>query len=1054
MRKLSFLMIFAAFIFLGVTPLRADDTILFTANVSPDALIMFDLSGSMGSNPGGDYNFQATYVGKDENGEWNSCTDTVTYPTSGAGHTNQCAVAGYICQDTDACTGPFFYKADWDNQKERWRCDTTSHQSDCSKLAIGKRAIFDLLDYNNDGRLRKEDENSLNVRFGYMRFIECDVEDSTVDYISGCNTLRRGFDFKYDNLYDTYIKNEDNKWWTALASQLKEGKKYLDDHKAGTVPDTVTPKVTGPDTAAECRKKFLVLITDGWDTVACEGCRSIGNEYETRSFGYKRRRATVAAVKAAVDAGYSVFAVGFGADMPATEKNTLNWVASKGGTDDPNTPNLGNVDAISYTSPYLTTNPCAEYGSCSPNQADCTNAPDDPGYQNLSGYAFLAQDATALGKSLQEIFKWIKEKAFSFTAPTVPSVRLTEGPSVYVSSFAPNTSPFWNGDLKAYTLRNDGTLPVDPHGFPTDSPAWEAQKVLGSTNPADRKIYTHKSGSGQVEFKDLYLSMTDLGVSTNGERIALIDHVRGFDAWDIDGDTNTGESRRLKLGDIFHSQAVIVGTPSNSFVDAGFSGVGGFYDTNKNRTKIILAGANDGMLHAFDAATGAERWAFIPPALLTSLKTMKERWETYKAGGSSGEHLYYVDTSPRVSDVWFHGSATDTTKSVGEWRTVLINGLRKGGKTYFALDITDTTNPVYLWQFPKSTDAATLALVGESWSDPTIGRVKIEVGGELYERWVAFIGGGADPAERRREILEGVDGRAFFVVDIKSGDILWQYKYAGGDGEKDWMRHSFAAPATAVDTNSDGYVDKVYIGDLGGQMWVFDVSFNGATKKSDSLWNGKRLFKTPGPGSERHNVYYQPAVAFDKQGTPWVFFGTGDRENPIESGTERFYAVKDDGLGDYPRDEGNLDNRTANGDNTFTPVAEPKKGWYIRLTETKEQVLARPVIYNRLVYFTTFSPKETDPDVCTTGGTARLYVMEYLSGGGALAVDDLTDLAGSAGSRSKVIGSGVPSTPIITIDDAGQATIVIGTTEGQVYSQEAFSPDTNRQILYWREFFD
>jgi type IV pilus assembly protein PilY1 len=404
--------------------------------------------------------------------------------------------------------------------------------------------------------------------------------------------------------------------------------------------------------------------------------------------------------------------------------------------------------------------------------------------------------------------------------------------------------------------------------------------------------------------------------------------------------------------------------------------------------------------------------------------------------------------------VWFHGSATDTTKSVGEWRTVLINGLRKGGKTYFALDITDTTNPVYLWQFPKSTDAATLALVGESWSDPTIGRVKIEVGGELYERWVAFIGGGADPAERRREILEGVDGRAFFVVDIKSGDILWQYKYAGGDGEKDWMRHSFAAPATAVDTNSDGYVDKVYIGDLGGQMWVFDVSFNGATKKSDSLWNGKRLFKTPGPGSERHNVYYQPAVAFDKQGTPWVFFGTGDRENPIESGTERFYAVKDDGLGDYPRDEGNLDNRTANGDNTFTPVAEPKKGWYIRLTETKEQVLARPVIYNRLVYFTTFSPKETDPDVCTTGGTARLYVMEYLSGGGALAVDDLTDLAGSAGSRSKVIGSGVPSTPIITIDDAGQATIVIGTTEGQVYSQEAFSPDTNRQILYWREFFD
>ena len=88
-------------------------------------------------------------------------------------------------------------------------------------------------------------------------------------------------------------------------------------------------------------------------------------------------------------------------------------------------------------------------------------APNDPGYKNLSGYAFLAQDATTLGKSLQDIFKCIKEKAFSFTAPTVPAARLTEGQRVYVSSFAPNATPFWKGDLKAYALNADGTLPVD-----------------------------------------------------------------------------------------------------------------------------------------------------------------------------------------------------------------------------------------------------------------------------------------------------------------------------------------------------------------------------------------------------------------------------------------------------------------------------------------------------------------------------------------------------------------------------------------------------------------
>jgi type IV pilus assembly protein PilY1 len=749
-------------------------------------------------------------------------------------------------------------------------------------------------------------------------------------------------------------------------------------------------------------------------------------------------------VKAAVEAGYYVFAIGFGADMPATERNTLNWVAYLGGTNNLTESDSGDTGAITFSS-----NPCEEYASCSPDQSNCTNAPNDPGYKNLNGYAFLAQDATALGKSLQSVMKWIKEKAFSFTAPTVPSVRLTDSENVYISSFTPNTTPFWKGDLKAYALNIDGTLPVGGDGFPSNSPVWEASSLLGSANPDSRNIYTAKSGS-RVDFKYASLTNGDLGVGSDTDRDKLIKHVRGYDAWDIDQDTNTSETRKFKLGDIYHSQAVIVGAPSIYFFDNGYSGTGGFYDTKKTRTKVILAGANDGMLHAFDATTGAERWAFIPPSLLTSLKTMKTNWDLYQ-GGTPTDHLYHVDASPRVSDVWFYSSDTDTSKTVDEWKTVLISGLRKGGKTYFALNITDTTNPVYLWEFPKSTDATTLALVGESWSDPTIGRVKIEVGGELYERWVAFIGGGCDPAERRREDPEAHNGKAFFVVDIKTGDILWQFKYDGADDIKKWMKYSLPAPATAVDTNMDGYVDKVYIGDLGGQVWVFDVSFDASTKKSNSLWSGKRLFKAPGSASEKHNVYYQVSVAFDKNGIPWVLFGTGDRENPIESGAERFYAVKDDGLGDYPRDEGNLKDVTSAGNNSFVPPAEPKKGWYIRLTNQKEQALAKPVVFNNIVYFTTFSPKEEDSEVCTTGGTARLYAMYYLSGGGALEVDAMSDFAGGAGTRSKIIGSGLPSAPSVTINSQGQATIIVGTTESQVFSQQAFSPPSNKAMLYWRD---
>jgi type IV pilus assembly protein PilY1 len=447
------------------------------------------------------------------------------------------------------------------------------------------------------------------------------------------------------------------------------------------------------------------------------------------------------------------------------------------------------------------------------------------------------------------------------------------------------------------------------------------------------------------------------------------------------------------------------------------------------------------MLHAFDATTGVEQWAFIPNSLLKNLNSMQTT------------HTYYVDSSPKVADVWFYNDSTDTTKSADEWKTVLVCGLRKGGKTYFALDITDTLNPKYLWEFPKSSDAATLALVGQSWSEPAIGRVRVEVGGELYERWVAFIGGGFDPSETKSK--DATVGQAFFVVDIKTGDIIWQFSYDQHDALKKYLTHAIPAPPTAIDNNLDGYVDKVYIGDFGGQMWVFDVSFDALSKKSNSLWTGKadRLFRAPAGGSEKHNIYYQPAVAFDSHRIPWVYFGTGDRENPKDwSGPpERFYAVRDDGLGSYPQTEGDLSDVTTNP-LTFTPDPT-KKGWYIKLDKSGrllEKVLAKPAVFNRLLYFDTYSYTPT-ADLCAAAGISKEYVVEFLSGGGALTVDDLSDLSGPTSSRSQQIGIGAPSNPVITVNNKGKASIIVGTTSGQIYSAPAFSPTTNKAIMYWRE---
>lgn len=635
------------------------------------------------------------------------------------------------------------------------------------------------------------------------------------------------------------------------------------------------------------------------------------------------------------------------------------------------------------------------------------------GGTDLNGHAYYANNPQQFMNALQSVFNDIMERSYSFTSPTVPTVRMIDNNILYMSAFTPNATPFWPGTLKAYQLNSDGTLPVDTNGNPLNPP------ILGASIPASgsRVIKTYTPGAGFVDFNSSNLTPADLGVATTQQRDQIISYVRN-----------------QQLGDIFHSNSVIVGPPSQYFQDTGYSGPGGFSQTNQNRTKVIIAGANDGMLHAFNTATGVEVWAFIPNSVLQNLIIMQ------------AAHTYYVDSTPKVADVWFYNGPTDTTKSEDEWRTVLVCGLRKGGNTFFALDITDTLNPKYLWQFPNSNDAATLSLIGQSWSEPAIGRVKIEGGdGNLYERWVAFVGGGYS--------LTGNVGKAFFVIDIETGEIIWQFSHNSMDSQMQWMTYPLAAPPTAVDTNSDGYVDKVYIGDLGGQMWVFNVSFNAFTNKSNSLWTGQRLFTAPVGPSEKHKIYYQPAVSSDKSGIPWVYFGTGDVENPTGSTNppERFYAVKDDGLGNYPRTEADLQNVTNN--NTFFPPQDPLKGWYIQLQKSGnslEKVLSKPSLYYHLVYFTTYTYTPS-ADLCSTTSSSKLYAVDYLSGGGALTVDNLSELSGTPSQRSEQIGSGAPSSPVITINTQGQATVIIGTTSDQIFSKSAFSPQNNKTILYWRD---
>ncbi|NTU42106.1 MAG: VWA domain-containing protein, partial [Nitrospirales bacterium] len=288
-----------------------DETALFTSAVPPDALILLDLSASMNWTPGGEEMYTNTPPS-------DPCPDRVdgsssrTYYSSPTGsYTYKWCIDSYgtVPKWGDAsCSGSngFF--------------TSSTGRTDCSRLAIAKRAIADLLDDNEDNAVNSTDEGRLNVRLGYMRWYGCSDDthppseetggSPTQNYSTGCNTLIKGLGESFRSVFcgitsgsttcgtnatscsrGICVAGEAASGGTPIASGLAEAQLYLDADKAG-------------DTAAACRPKFVILVTDGADTYACNG-----NGQESQSDQYMRRKATVAKTKALADLGYKVFVV-------------------------------------------------------------------------------------------------------------------------------------------------------------------------------------------------------------------------------------------------------------------------------------------------------------------------------------------------------------------------------------------------------------------------------------------------------------------------------------------------------------------------------------------------------------------------------------------------------------------------------------------------------------------------------------------------------------------------------------------------------------------------
>jgi len=440
-----------------------------------------------------------------------------------------------------------------------------------------------------------------------------------------------------------------------------------------------------------------------------------------------------------------------------------------------------------------------------------------------------------------------------------------------------------------------------------------------------------------------------LGVGPS-ERDKLIQYIQGYDSYAKTKDKNTLQKRRWLLGGIADSRPLVV--------------------PYENSQSVIFVGANDGMLHAFDDATGEELWGFIPYELLGRLKDLPR----------ANRPQYYVDGSPKAY--------------LTESQKIIIFGLGKGGSYYYALDVTDPDHPKFLWEIgPETTGYSEM---GQAWSTPQIGKVK----NEKKEQVVCFIGGGFD----EKRMTDDKKGRGVYAVDIMTGSQVWRWDYWRDPN----MKYSIPSDISKVDTDGDGYVDRLYVGDTGGRLWRFDI--NGS---DPDTWAGKVIFNSDANIVARgaRKIFARPDVTLEKD-YEMVFFGTGDQEHPTDTTViNQIYAIKDRDV-KSPLSISNLENVTNRVTNMQS--LDGKEGWFINLDSNRgEKVSGPPVVLFGVAYFTTFTPTQPGNE-----GIARIYALDYKNGNPILNLNLENDKGGvkiDLSDRSKVIGTGIPSGTTISV---------------------------------------
>ncbi|MEJ2686700.1 MAG: PilC/PilY family type IV pilus protein, partial [Gammaproteobacteria bacterium] len=762
---------------------------------------------------------------------------------------------------------------------------------------------------------------------------------------------------------------------------------------------------TNPSSNDGCKtQRYVVLVTDGlptydldgnnWPPVGSAAAKGYGVTFsydasnETVTTSSEAVNDAISEIKALKKAGVKTYVVGLGAGVDPSKNpdaaDTLTAMAAAGGT----------------------------------------------------GNYFAATSPAEVASDMGTIMNKVQAANMATSTAAVDSTSLTTLTQVFQSRFSSVTSPYgdWTGNLYSF--------PVDSQGNVDTKPAdanWQAQSQLdalvanGGWNSQRRIVTWNPSLDTGVPFRwdssnsAVSISQTQLNelkatsTDTTAQAVARLDYLRGDQSGEDHSNCKNPGSFRCRshiLGDIVDSAPVYVHVPRGPYTDPSYEA---FRAAEKNRLPMIYVGADDGMLHAFDASKsggGKEEYAFIPNGVFNHLIDLTE--PTYT---SNNAHRFYVDGAPTAGDVMF---------SDGSWHTILVGGLRNGGSSIYALDVTNPpassateaqiANNV-LWEFTDSD-------LGKTYSRPMIARLHGPNSSASTPQFVAVFGSGYNNSDQK-PYLYFVNAQTGALVDKM--DLCAQQSSACDTTKANGL----ASPAL-VAPNGDGIDTRVYVGDLQGNMWKVDIS-----NADPSKWTASVLFTATGPNGNPQPITTAPAVSLHplypaKQGY-MVYFGTGRflGSTDIPTGTSTPQTQTFYGVWDQPTN-GNgsaltrsaLQAQTLSLVNTTNPLFNgqtqvrmltshtvdwsKQSGWYIDFdvpAGSGERVITNPVLESGRLIFTTFTPAQAG-DVCTGGGQSWLMVVNYTNGGAFPAPEIDLNNDGKLNAQDQVNGSNPAGMPM------------------------------------------